>query len=208
MIKDERSVNVTEILYNHLSDEVIQMKKVNAAMAVVLLLILSACAGQQGQTGAGDQSGTSATETGGQSSGTQSDGGSGSDQSSSESTGNSADEAVVAGSSESTSADTSSAGSASANSVSGSGADSPAADGQRQAEQAVAKAAGYARDKVYADTRDDGAYYSIELRENHSGDSATDPSTAPSIGFFRYYKADGKITKLDVITNKYKQVND
>lgn len=78
--------------------------------------------------------------------------------------------------------------------------------GQHQAEAAVAKAAGYSLSQVYADTTDNGAYYSIELRENHSGDSATDPNTAPSIGFFRYYKNTGRITQLDIISNQYKDV--
>ncbi|WP_010630788.1 hypothetical protein [Sporolactobacillus vineae] len=75
---------------------------------------------------------------------------------------------------------------------------------QKQAETAVVEAAGYSRDQVYVSTRDSGVYYSIELRESHSGDSATDPNTAPSIGFFRYYKSSGKITKLDIISNQYK----
>ncbi|WP_100486674.1 hypothetical protein [Sporolactobacillus pectinivorans] len=88
--------------------------------------------------------------------------------------------------------------------ASGSGTDEPA--GQHQAEATVAKAAGYSLSQVYADTTDNGAYYSIELRENHSGDSATDPNTAPSIGFFRYYKNTGRITQLDIISNQYKDV--
>lgn len=77
---------------------------------------------------------------------------------------------------------------------------------QKQAEAAVVKAAGYSMNKVYVDTRDSGAYYSIELRENHSGDSAADPNTAPSIGFYRYYKSTGKITVLDIVSNTYKPV--
>lgn len=75
---------------------------------------------------------------------------------------------------------------------------------QKQAEAAVVRAAGYSQGQVYVSTRDSGAYYSIELRENHSGDTATDPNTAPSIGFFRYDKSSGEITKLDVISNQYK----
>ncbi|MFX3617775.1 MAG: hypothetical protein ACE3JK_09615 [Sporolactobacillus sp.] len=77
---------------------------------------------------------------------------------------------------------------------------------QQKAETAVAEAAGYAPDKVYYETTDNGSYYAIELRENHSGDSATDPDTAPTIGFFRYYKADGRIAQLDIVTNKYKEI--
>ncbi|WP_332238088.1 hypothetical protein [Sporolactobacillus sp. KGMB 08714] len=78
---------------------------------------------------------------------------------------------------------------------------------QAEAEAAVIKAAGYSPDQVYIDTTNDGAYYSIELRENHQNDSAADPNTAPAIGFFRYYKASGKIAKLDMISNTYKYVN-
>lgn len=78
---------------------------------------------------------------------------------------------------------------------------------QAEAEAAVIKAAGYSPDQVYIDTMNDGAYYSIELRENHQNDSAADPNTAPAIGFFRYYKASGKIAKLDMISNTYKYVN-
>lgn len=77
---------------------------------------------------------------------------------------------------------------------------------QQQAEAAVAKVAGYTLNQVYVDTTDKGTYYSIELRENHSGDSAADPDTAPSIGFFRYYKDSGRITKLDIISNQYQDV--
>jgi hypothetical protein len=77
---------------------------------------------------------------------------------------------------------------------------------QKQAEAAVVKAAGYSMNQVYVDTRDSGAYYSIELRENHSGDSAADPNTAPSIGFYRYYKSTGKITVLDIVSNTYKNI--
>ncbi|MFT8318164.1 MAG: hypothetical protein ABF651_07860 [Sporolactobacillus sp.] len=77
---------------------------------------------------------------------------------------------------------------------------------QQKAETAVAEAAGYAPDKVYFETTDNGSYYAIELRENHSGDSAADPDTAPTIGFFRYYKADGRIAQLDIVTNKYKEI--
>ncbi|TGA98705.1 hypothetical protein E4665_07560 [Sporolactobacillus shoreae] len=87
---------------------------------------------------------------------------------------------------------------------SSSGTSEPAA--QQQAEAAVAKAAGYTLNQVYVDTTDKGTYYSIELRENHSSDSAADPDTAPSIGFFRYYKDSGRITKLDIISNQYQDV--
>ncbi|GAY75489.1 hypothetical protein NBRC111894_1043 [Sporolactobacillus inulinus] len=79
---------------------------------------------------------------------------------------------------------------------------------QKEAELAVIQAAGYSANEVYIDTRDDGAYYSMELRENHKNDSAADPDTAPSIGFFRYYKNSGKIMQLDVLSNKYKEVKD
>jgi hypothetical protein len=78
---------------------------------------------------------------------------------------------------------------------------------QAQAEAAVIKAAGYTPDEVYIDTTDDGTYYSMELRENHKNDSAADPNTAPSAGFFRYYKDTGKITQLDLLSNTYKDVN-
>jgi hypothetical protein len=47
----------------------------------------------------------------------------------------------------------------------------------------------------------------MELRENHKNDSAADPNTAPSAGFFRYYKDSGKITQLDLLSNTYKDVN-
>ncbi|MCO7175165.1 hypothetical protein ACFP7A_05665 [Sporolactobacillus kofuensis] len=77
---------------------------------------------------------------------------------------------------------------------------------QQKAEAAVIKAAGYTPDQVYIDTTDEGAYYSMELRENHTNDSAADPDTAPSAGFFRYYKNSGKITKLDLLSNTYKSV--
>lgn len=77
---------------------------------------------------------------------------------------------------------------------------------QKQAEAAVVKAAGYTLSQVYVATRDNGTYYSIELRENHSSNSAADPNTAPSIGFFRYYKSSGKITQLDIVSNQYKPV--
>ncbi|GGL48875.1 hypothetical protein [Sporolactobacillus putidus] len=77
---------------------------------------------------------------------------------------------------------------------------------QKEAEMAVVKAAGYSLDQVYTDTTDNGAYYSIELRENHKNDSAADPNTAPAIGFFRYYKATGKIAQLDLISNQYKDI--
>ncbi|QAA23825.1 hypothetical protein [Sporolactobacillus terrae] len=79
---------------------------------------------------------------------------------------------------------------------------------QKEAELAVIQAAGYSPNKVYIDTRDDGAYYSMELRENHKNDSAADSDTAPSIGFFRYYKNSGKVMQLDVLSNKYKEVKD
>lgn len=77
---------------------------------------------------------------------------------------------------------------------------------QEKAEIAVAQVAGYTPNKVYFLTKDNGTYYSIELRENNSGNSAADPETAPSIGFFRYYKATGKIMQLDLISNKYQEV--
>lgn len=77
---------------------------------------------------------------------------------------------------------------------------------QKQAEAAVVRAAGYTMSQVYVATRDSGVYYSIELRENHSNNSAADPNTAPSIGFFRYYKSSGKITELDIASNQYKPV--
>ncbi|MCO7127160.1 hypothetical protein NIE88_15425 [Sporolactobacillus shoreicorticis] len=77
---------------------------------------------------------------------------------------------------------------------------------QKQAEAAVIKAAGYTPDEVYVDTTDNGTYYSMELRENHSNDSAADPETAPSAGFFRYYKASGKVAQLDLLSNTYKEI--
>jgi hypothetical protein len=77
---------------------------------------------------------------------------------------------------------------------------------QAQAEAAVIKAAGYTPDEVYIDTIDNGSYYSMELRENHKNDSAADPNTAPSAGFFRYYKETGEITQLDLLSNTYKEV--
>lgn len=79
-------------------------------------------------------------------------------------------------------------------------------DSAQAAIAAVTKAAGYQPNRVYADVTDKGAYYAVELRENHSGDSAADPDTAPSIGFFRYYKQTGRITELNIITNQYKDV--
>lgn len=94
----------------------------------------------------------------------------------------------------------------SSSSQSSSTASSSATVTQQQAEEAVIKAAGYTPDEVYIDTTDDGAYYSMELRENHQNDSAADPDTAPSAGFFRYYKDTGKITQLDLISNTYKEV--
>lgn len=77
---------------------------------------------------------------------------------------------------------------------------------QEQAEAAVIKAAGYTPDEVYIDTTDNGSYYSMELRENHKNDSAADPDTAPSAGFFRYYKDSGKIMQLDLLSNTYKEI--
>lgn len=77
---------------------------------------------------------------------------------------------------------------------------------QQKAETAVAEAAGYTLDKVYFETTDNGTYYAIELRENHSSDSAADPDTAPTIGFYRYYKSSGRIAQLDIVTNKYQEI--
>ncbi|MCL1631423.1 hypothetical protein M3N64_05585 [Sporolactobacillus sp. CPB3-1] len=77
---------------------------------------------------------------------------------------------------------------------------------QEQAEAAVIKAAGHTPDEVYIDTTDNGTYYSMELRERHKNDSAADPDTAPSAGFFRYYKSSGKITQLDLLSNTYKEI--
>ncbi|RYM04642.1 hypothetical protein EWH99_09535 [Sporolactobacillus sp. THM7-7] len=79
-------------------------------------------------------------------------------------------------------------------------------DAQRQAESAVVKAAGLTMQDVYVYTVDNGSYYSIEMRENHKADSAADPNTAPSVGFYRYYKDTGRITKLDIPSNTYKEV--
>ncbi|MFT8707776.1 MAG: hypothetical protein ABF820_00025 [Sporolactobacillus sp.] len=109
------------------------------------------------------------------------------------------------------SASASSAASASTVTVSGdsgqSGSSStPAASAQQKAELAVAAVAGYSPDKLFFLTTDNGAYYSIELRENHNGNSAADPDTAPSLGFFRYYKSSGKIMQLDIVSNKYQEV--
>lgn len=119
----------------------------------------------------------------------------------------------------SSSSDTQSGGQAAGNSVqssangSVSGSSQPSGSSMAQqvtraeAEAAVAKAAGYSPDQVYTDTTDQAAYYSIELRENHHNDSVADPNTAPVIGFFRYYKDSGRITKLDMVSNTYKYVN-
>ncbi|SFG28004.1 hypothetical protein [Sporolactobacillus nakayamae] len=124
-----------------------------------------------------------------------------SSQSSSESSSGSSPDTQMSSSDDSSSVSSSSGSSATSSNSSG------VAVSQEKAETAVIKAAGYTPDEVYVDTIDNGTYYSMELRENHTNDSAADPNTAPSAGFFRYYKESGKITQLDLLSNSYKDVN-
>ncbi|MCQ2009950.1 MAG: hypothetical protein ABF629_01015 [Sporolactobacillus sp.] len=133
--------------------------------------------------------------------------GTSSSQASQSSSSTSSESSSTAASSSSTDGSSSSSSSASSGSSSSNTSNSSGETvTQKQAEAAVIKAAGYTPDEVYVDTTDNGAYYSMELRENHTNDSAADPNTAPSAGFFRYYKSSGKVTQLDLLSNTYKEI--
>lgn len=191
------------------------MKKMAAAL-LALALVLSACGGDEEGTGASDgQSGSSGVSQS-----------SSSEQESMSTSQSESDSGVTDGTSaqggDGTSSDASESGHSDGSSAVGgsssvsdeTGSDSPLSDGssaaevtQKEAEEAVAKAAGWKREFVYADTFDDGDYYSIELRENHKAQGEGDPNTAPVIGYFRYYKESGKIMKMDMVSGEYEEMD-
>ncbi|WP_353948828.1 hypothetical protein ABNN70_04185 [Sporolactobacillus sp. Y61] len=170
------------------------MKKIIIVLSVAAMLMLSACAAdtqtRDGESATGDQ--TSSTVKSSSSEGISSDRSASSDTSS-------ADQSVAT--------DASSSEEQTAAPSEGESVSSGSGESEKQnALEAVVQAAGYTLDQVYAEVQDDGAFYSIELRENHSDDPAADPSTAPSIGFFRYDKDSGRVTKLDIVSNEYKEL--